>query len=272
MQIARGLSELRERAQLTQEEVAKRAGLSAGTVNRYENWSTTARLKPSTVKLLAGACGATAAEVETLVQLAGDASAGWWVGNDAVPSWLNPLVSLEHEAAYENVFAPSVVPGLLQTRSYAMAIHQAQEVREDPAEIERMVDARIQRQGILDRRPPFHLWAVLDEAVLRRIVGDAAVMAEQIDHLRDMADRPNVDIQVLPFSAGAHAAVLGQFVTLGTDELSAVYVEMRGGGMYLDKRPDVERYRLAWDYVRSQAANTSASLAMLTAALKEYRS
>lgn len=271
MQIARGLDTLRRRANLTQEEVADRARVSAGTVSRYLNWKTPAKVRAVTVRALAMACDGSAAEVETLARLADDAAEGWWVGNDAVPAWLNPLFSLETEAASESVFATSAVPGLLQTRSYAMAQHLAQEVREDLEVIERKADARIKRQAILDRVPAFHLWAVLDEAVLRREVGGREVMAEQIDHLRDMAGRPNVDVQILPFTAGAFAAVNAQFVMLGFEEASVIYIEMRGGGTYLDQADDVARYRVAWDYVRSQAIDTTASMAMLTAASEEYR-
>lgn len=271
MQIARGLDTLRKRAGLNQGEVAERARVSAGTVSRYLDWRTTAKLRAVTVRALAMACDGTPAEVDTLARLADDAAEGWWVGNSAVPGWLNPLFSLETEAAGESVFATSAVPGLLQTRAYAMAQHLAQEVREDLDVIEPKVDARIKRQAILDRTPPFHLWAVLDEAVLRRVVGSREVMADQIDHLRDLAGRPNIDVQILPFTAGAYSAVNGTFLMLGFEEAAVIYIEMPGGGTYLDQADDVARYGLAWDYVRSQAADTAASMAMLTAASKEYR-
>lgn len=276
MQVARGLDTLRRRADLTQEDVAERARLSTGTVNRYLNWRTTPKLRAVTVKALAMACDGTPAEVDTLVRLADDAAEGWWAGNDAVPPWLNPLLGLETDAASEAEFATSAVPGLLQTPAYAAAQHLARDVRQAPGEIERTVDARIKRQAILDRTPPFHLWAVLDEAVLRRVVGSREVMAEQIDHLREMASRPNIEVQVLPFDAGAYTAVNGTFLMLGFERLgfeeaAVVYIEMPTGGTYLDQADDVAHYRLAWDYVRSQAANTAESMKMLAAANKEYR-
>jgi transcriptional regulator with XRE-family HTH domain len=273
MQIARGLDTLRKRAALTQEEIAERAGVSIGTVSRYLNWRTSARLRVVTVRALATACGGTPIEVETLARLARPgASEGWWVGG-GVPAWLNPLLSLEAEARTEAVFAPSAVPGLLQTRSYALALHQAQEVREAPGVIEQAVENRMRRQEMLER-DDFHLWAVIDEAVLLR-ASDPLMMADQIDHLLDMASRPNVDIQVHPFSAGPHAAVNGQFLMLGfgsgLDDAPVVYVEMRGGGTYLDAPDEVTQYRIAWDYVRSQAADSRVSLDMLVAARERYR-
>ncbi|CDR07291.1 helix-turn-helix domain-containing protein [Streptomyces iranensis] len=279
MQIARGLIALRERCGLTQTQVAERAGVSKATVSRYEAWQDRARIRWATVKALADACEASAEEREALVRVVKSQSEGWWVGNSAVPEWIDPLVSFEHEAEYEHVYANNVVPGLLQTRGYATAIHRATELRTPNEQVERMVDARMQRQSILDRQVPLHLWVILDEAVLRRIVGDEAVMAEQMDHLYEMAQRPNVDIQLLPFTAGAHAAGSGHFVILGRDDarnplnsMAVVYIEMRRRGLYLDDVDAVSSYKLSFDYLRSQAADSTASLRLLGAVRQEFSS
>lgn len=152
MRIARGLIALRERCGLTQTQVAERAGVSKATVSRYEAWQDRARIRWATVKALADACEASAEEREALVRVVKSQSEGWWVGNSAVPEWIDPLVSFEHEAEYEHVYANNVVPGLLQTRGYATAIHRATELRTPNEQVERMVDARTQRQSILDRQ------------------------------------------------------------------------------------------------------------------------
>ncbi|MER6093462.1 helix-turn-helix domain-containing protein [Streptomyces bluensis] len=266
MQIARGLIALRERSGLTQLQVAQRAGVSKATVSRYEMWQDRARIRWATVKAIADACQASPEEREALVRVARSQADGWWVGNSAIPQWMDPLVSFEQEAEYEHLYANTVIPGLLQTREYALAIHRAREVRSGDGEIERMVDARIQRQGVLDRQTPPHLWAVLDESVLRRTVGSRAVMEQQLAHLDELAQRPSVDIQILPFSAGAHAAGAGHFVILGrSDErnplnsMAVVYIEMRRRGLYLDDPEDVEAYKLTFDYLRCQAVDTAAS-------------
>jgi transcriptional regulator with XRE-family HTH domain len=279
MQIARGLVALRERSGLTQTQVAERAGVSTTTVSRYEAWQDRARIRWATVKALTDACGASRQEQEALVAIAKSQADGWWIGNSAVPDWMDPLVSFENAAAYEHVFANTVIPGLLQTEEYALAIHQAREVRSANAEIERMVEARIKRQEILRRDPALHLWVVLDEAVLRRTVGDNGVMARQLTHLREAAGRPNVDVQVLPFTAGAHAAGAGHFVVLGRDDereplnsMAVVYIEMRRRGLYLDDPEDVGAYKLTFDYLRSQAADATASLRLITEARQELSS
>ncbi|MBR7675765.1 helix-turn-helix domain-containing protein [Streptomyces daliensis] len=268
MQIARGLVALRERCGLTQVQVAAKAGVSGTTVSRYEMWQDRARIRWATVKALADACEATEAEREALVRIARQQPEGWWLGNSAVPEWMDPLVSFEQAAGYEHVYANTVVPGLLQTRAYATAIHQASELRISHDRVEAMVEARMQRQEVLHREEQaLHLWVVLDEAALRRTVGDGEVMREQLSHLHGMAQRPNIDVQVLPFSAGAHAAGSGHFVILGRDDerdplnsMAVVYIEMRNRGLYLDLADDVSGYKLTFDYLRSQASDTSVSL------------
>ncbi|UNO44091.1 helix-turn-helix transcriptional regulator [Streptomyces sp. MST-110588] len=279
MQIARGLISLRERQGLTQTEVAERAGVSKTTVSRYEMWQDRARIRWATVKAIADACEASHEERDALVRVARSQLDGWWMGNGGVPEWLDPLVSFEHEAAYEHLYANTVVPGLLQTKDYALAVHRAREVRSSNDDIERMVDARLRRQKILSRDPALHLWVVLDEAVLRRTVGDSAVMAEQLEHLHDMARSPAIDIQILPFSAGAHAAGAGHFVVVGRDNdrdrlnsMAVVYVELRRRGLYFDDVEDVAAYKLTFDYLRSQAADTSASMRLLARARQELSS
>jgi len=274
MQIATGLIRLRDRAKLTQEEVGKTAGVSKATVSRYENTMNRSRIRWPVVRDLADACGAQPDERDTLVRLAKEAAQdGWWVGNDAVPGWLNPLLSLEHEAVYEHVFANALVPGLLQTREYAIALNRGQQVRSEPMAIEALADARIRRQALLTRTPPLHLGVVLDEAVITRIVGDRRVMADQLNHLCEQAQRPNVDIQVLPFSAGAHAAGNGHFVTLGgaDESMRVVYIETLLGGLYFDKEHQVAPYPIAFDYLRAEAASTTASAKILARACKEFR-
>ncbi|MEU9637321.1 helix-turn-helix transcriptional regulator [Streptomyces tendae] len=278
MQIARGLKALRTGAELTQSEVAKRAGVSVGTVNRYETWQDRAKLRIPTVKAIADSCGATAEELTTLIDLVRNQENGWWMEHPAVPEVMDPLMSFEDVAEYEHVFANALVPGLLQTPRYALALHEAQGVRTEAQVIASRVDARIRRQAILERSPALHLWVVLDDAVLRRHVGGANVMSEQIDHLIAMADRPNVDIQILRFSAGAHAAGSGgHFLLLGRDDerdplssMNVVYLELHRRGLYLDEPTDVHNYKIMFDYLRSQAADTSTSLDLLAAARREF--
>jgi transcriptional regulator with XRE-family HTH domain len=279
MQIARGLSALRARAGRTQTDVAKRAGVSVGTVNRYESWQDRAQLRVPTVRAIADACGASTSEKNALVELVTSQKAGWWMDHPALPEILEPLLSFEDYAAFEHVWANALIPALLQTPRYALALHQAAEVRTDPDTITDMVDARMKRQAILDRSPALHLWVVLDQAVLLKPVGGADVMREQIDHLITMSERPNVDIQVLPMSTGAHAAGSGgHFVLLGRDDerdpmasMAVVYLELHRRGLYLDSPEDVAEYKIMFDYLRSAGADRAKSRRLLDDARQEHQ-
>jgi hypothetical protein len=230
------------------------------------------------MRALADSCDATTKKRDTLVELVRNLDNGWWMDHPAVPEVMDPLMSFEDVATYEHVFANALVPGLLQTPRYALALHEAQDVRTEADVIANKVDARIKRQAIFDRSPALHLWVVLDNSVLRRLVGSTDVMVEQINHLHAMAQRPNVDLQVLPFTGGAHAAGSGgHFLVLGRDNeddplssMNVVYLELHRRRLYLDAHTEVQNYKLMFDYLRSQAADTSASLDLLAAARQEF--
>ncbi|MFR9722849.1 helix-turn-helix domain-containing protein [Streptomyces sp. MS19] len=272
MQIARALIALRDRAGLTQVQVADEAGCSKATVSRYEDWTDRRRVKWATVKDLAEACRATEVEVAALIEMAKSQAAGWWVGNPVVPEWLSPLIAFEQMAGYECVTAPTSVPGLLQTRAYAGALLRSQGIPED--QLDQETEARMKRQEVLDHG--LRLWAVLDETVLRREVGDKRIMAEQLGHLHEIAKRPTVDVQVLRFASGPPCAP-GQFVILGRDDardpkssMAVVYLELPRRGVYLDDADDVAAYKIMFDRLRAQAAGTAETADLLMTVRQEY--
>ncbi len=274
MQIGRVLSALRERAKLTQAEVAGRAGVSIGTVNRYEGWQDRARLRVPTVRAIADACGATESERDGLVRLATSHEDGWWLEHPALPDILNPLVSFEAYAAYEHVWANQLVPGLLQTERYAFALHQVAQPRVDASTIAANVQARLKRQEILSN---LHLWVVLKQSVLTDGIGGASVMAEQIGHLLDMSERPNIDVQVIPRGRSHVATSGGHFVLLGRDDeaspmasMAVVYLELHQRGLYLDAPEHVSEYKIMFDYLRSAADDPETSRDLLQSARQEY--
>lgn len=278
MQIGRALFTLRDRAGLTQTQVAAAAGVSVGTVNRYEGWQDRSKLRVPTVRAIADACGATAEERDSLTRLVSSQEDGWWLDHPALPDILSPLVSFEAYAAYEHVWANRLVPGLLQTPAYAFALHRAAQPRTDEETIRATVDARMQRQKILTERVPrLHLWVVLAESVLTDVVGDGAVMGDQLDHLATMADTPSIDLQILPRGRGHVAGSGGHFVLLGRDDeatpaasMTVVYLELHRRGLYLDAPDDVSEYKMMMDYLRSAAADVETSRDLLARARQEY--
>ncbi|MFD3334611.1 helix-turn-helix domain-containing protein [Streptomyces sp. NPDC058700] len=277
MQIARGLRQLMDAKGLTQNDVARAAEVSSGTVTRYLTWQDRGALRIPTLRAIAEAAGATDEQTEILVELARSQAAGWWMDNAQAAPWLNALHAFEEIAEYEYVWATSLVPGLAQTPAYARHLHEQQDPQADPAVIDARVEARMRRQHILDRED-MRLWIILDQAVLKRRVGSAAVMAEQIDHLSRLAGHPRVRVQILPFDVGApDAGSGGHFLILGREDvgepvnsMSVVYLELHRRGMYLDDPDDVTSYRAMFDDLRSQAADKGRTLELLTAARSEY--
>ncbi|MFD6620127.1 helix-turn-helix domain-containing protein, partial [Streptomyces albidoflavus] len=191
-QLGAMLRKLRARKGLTLEEAGQSVGVSKATVSRYETQA--GPVKWLVVEGLCRAYGATEAEQKAMVGLAKDAKQqGWWSSfADSIPETMNLLLTLEDDATREDHFSCVYVPGLLQTRSYSTALQQANEVRLAPAEIERLVDIRMKRQEILERSEPPRLWAILDESVIRRVVGSPAVMKEQLGRLLEANEAPHI--------------------------------------------------------------------------------
>ena len=133
----------------------------------------------------------------------------------AYPTWFREFVEREREAASIREFNALAVPGLLQTEEYARALFRACKPADSDEEIGQHVAARLERQAILDRPKPPMLWAVVDEGVLRRPVGGPETFCRQLTHLARVGKRPGIVFQVMPFSAGAHAGLLGEFILLG---------------------------------------------------------
>ena len=270
-QLGAMLRKLRARKGMTLEEAGGLVGVSKATVSRYETQA--GPVKWIVVDALCREYGATDAEREAVVRLAKDAKQqGWWSSfADSIPESMNLLLTLEDEAVREDHFSCVYVPGLLQTRAYSTALQRANEIPLEPAEIERLVDIRMKRQEILTRPKPPRLWAILDESVIRRVVGSQEAMREQLDRLLEANDSPHITLQVLPFAKGAHSAALGSFVILGGAEsaLDVVYVDFHAGSLFLEKEEELERYRLAFEYLRAQALDMEASSALIHRARKE---
>ncbi len=187
------------------------------------------------------------AERTSLLSLVKEANvAGWWHSySDVLPSWFPTYVGLEGAASLIRVYEVQFVHGLLQTEAYARAVVRRGMKDASEADVERRVALRLERQKYLvsEHAPELHI--VLDEAALRRPYGDREVMRGQLQHLIEMSERPNVRLQVMPFSFGGHAGESGAFTLLSFPEpdlSDVVYVEQLTSALYLDKREDVAQY------------------------------
>jgi transcriptional regulator with XRE-family HTH domain len=213
-------------------------------------------------------------ERAALVTLVREANqAGWWHSfSDAMPNWFQTYVGLEEAAALIRTYQVQFIPGLLQTEDYARAIVLLNRPHMDPSELERRINVRMRRQKLVADGDGPRLWAVVDEAALRRPVGGPAVMKAQIQRLIDAADMPNVVVQVMPFRFGGHAAESGAFTILRFPEQDlpdVVYLEQLTSALYLDKRDDVDQYVQVMERLSVDSLTPESSVELLSSLLKE---
>jgi transcriptional regulator with XRE-family HTH domain len=213
-------------------------------------------------------------EVAEFVALAREANTpGWWQHyGDVLPPWFRTYVDLESAAALIRTYEGQFIPGLLQTDDYMRAVVQGAHLDESPEELGRRVRLRMARQTLLTREHPPRLWAVVDEAALRRPVGGPEVMQGQLERLIDAAKLPNVTLQILPFGAGAHPAMVGSFSVLRfpDEELpDVVYLEHLTSALYLNKPEEVDQYLHVMESICVRAAAPDRTVELLEGILDE---
>jgi transcriptional regulator with XRE-family HTH domain len=254
-------------SKMTIEQVAEALEWSSGKVSKIENARVS--VMPRDVRRLLDVYGLTEGnEREMLLALARESrERGWWQQyGEAVPEWFATYVGLEAEATTISAYQAEVVPGLLQTQRYAAALHRAALMNASEEEIERHVTVRMERQARLKQADAPQLWVVLNEAVIRRIVGERSIMHEQIVKLVEVSAAPKITIQVLPFSAGAHASMDSAFSIVAFDPPSdgeIVYFEHPTCSLYLEKPEEVARYRLVYEHLRAASLSLDDSRRLL---------
>lgn len=211
---------------------------------------------------------------ESLLALADEANTpGWWQRyGELLPEWFEVYIGLEEAAARIRTYEVQFVPGLMQTREYARAVVRLGHPSASEEELEQRVELRLKRQRLLTVDDPLILWAVVDESVLRRPIGGAKVMREQLRHLLEIIKLPNVTLQMMPFHLGGHAAAGGPFSILRFAEpeiADVVYLEQLTSALYLDKRRDVDGYSLVMDRLCVEAGPSDGTVKAIAAMLKE---
>lgn len=187
------------------------------------------------------------------------------------PVNFTPYLALEPRASEILNLSTTVIMGMCQTEDYAYAIFRAGHPNEPDEVIHGKTKSRVYRRRILEKLRPPHLWVVLHEACLRTAVGGPAVMAAQLEHLLSLAERPGIDIQVMPFAAGAEGAHYMPFTLLKFPDLPAtLYAEDPHGGRLFDRPATVVAAQRSYDRVRANALSTDESRRFLSAMLKEY--
>ena len=197
---------------------------------------------------------------------------GWWAKYGTLPTNYSMYVGLEGAATEIKAFELAVVPGLFQTEDYARAITSAA-FPEQPAEVDRRVQLRLERQKVLTDESPVRFWAILDESVVRRRTGGDAIMQAQLRHIVEMGKRPNVTIQVLPFSEGWHPGTSGSFSILEFPEgvhSPVSYIVTPAGEIYLEREDEVRRATLAFTHLQTAALSASKSRDLIAALAREF--
>ncbi|MEV8635298.1 helix-turn-helix transcriptional regulator [Streptosporangium sp. NPDC051023] len=273
MLVGAQLRRLREARGVSREEAGNAIRASHSKISRLELGRTS--FKRRDVADLLTLYGVTDdAERATLLSLAEQASVpGWWQAySDVVPGWFDAFLGLEQAACVIRSYEVQFVPGLLQTENYARSVIQLGRRDVTGPEVERRVALRMRRQELLYRSNPPKLWIVIDEGALRRLIGGAATMRAQIEHLIRIAEFPHVTLQIMPFYACGHSGAAGPITILRFPEgelPDVVYLEQLGGALYLDKPAETERYWHVMNRLDIEAEQPGAASSILQRILKE---
>jgi len=270
--LAGALERRREAAGLSSRDVAARLEWSETKIWRIETARVT--VSPGDIRELARLYDIDDAGTEALVQLARQAKRpGWWKGmSQALPEGFSVHLELESTATAIRTYEAQWVPGLWQTEAYARAVLAANSLASTPEQIERQVQVRMRRQQILvrpDPKPPA-MWAILDEAVIRRVVGGRAVMRGQLERLREASGHPAVTLQILAFNAGAHMAAYGSFALFDPSDPAfpvTASTDRPAGSLIEDDPEDIHRYITMFDHLRASSMSPAASRTLIGEAM-----
>jgi transcriptional regulator with XRE-family HTH domain len=266
--LAAELRRLRTDAGLTREEVSSRTNIDPATLYRIET-ARARRPQKRTLLAILAFYGIDDQAQEELLALSREADRQGMLlpYHDELPEEYATYIGFEGEArtiaTYESLF----VPGLLQTEDYARAVVTGVLPAASADEVEQRVRVRIDRQALLNTADPPRFWAVVDEAALRRAVGGAKVMSAQLARLAEAAAKPNITVQVIAFSAGAHPGMPGSFILLDFPDPAdpaVVYIDSMAGDLFLEADAEIRRYRAIFDSLRAIALAPADSRQLLT--------
>jgi len=263
--LASELRRLRTAAEMSREDVAEKTDINVATLYRLE----TAKGRPQrrTLTTLLTLYNVEADERTELLALLKAAGERGWVQPyfSSIPEEYGLYIQLESEAESVRNYETLLVPGLLQTPAYTRASARGQSPTWTVEQIELQAKIRSSRQDLLTRSNPLVVWAIVDEAVLRRMVGGREVMREQYQHLLAMMSLPHVTFQVVPFDAGSHAGMLGSFSLLDFPAPDPVVacVETVAGSVFQETESDVAPCTMAYDHLRATALSPAESTRMV---------
>ncbi|MFE7269847.1 helix-turn-helix domain-containing protein [Streptomyces sp. NPDC057623] len=265
------LKKLREKSALTCAQVGEALDWSGSKVNRMETGS--GRVQPSDIEALCRFYETSDELREFLKSLARQAKTrGWWqVHGAGVPEWFNIYIGLEQDASTIRQYQCELIPGLMQMDAYTRELHTTG-AHLSAEDIGRAVRVRMERQTMLTRPDAPDAWFVVNEGALRHVIGDLAIMREQLERVLEAAELPTVTLQVLPFDAGTYP-VTGSFTMLGfpaQEDPDIVYRDGITDAVYLEGEHHVREYTKAFDGLRAAALSPQRSIQLIKTMLKEY--
>jgi transcriptional regulator with XRE-family HTH domain len=266
------LRRLREAKGITRDDAGYTIRASGSKISRMELGRVS--FKERDVVDLLDLYGVSGAEAQALIDLGMQAnSPGWWhMYSDVLPDWFQVYVGLEEAASLIRLYEVQFVPGLLQTADYTRAVIRLGQPNAEAGEVERRVGLRLARQEVLRKPNGPRLWAVVDEAALRRPIGGKEVMHAQLLRLVEAAEETNITLQVVPFRSGGHAAEAGAFTIMRFPEVDlpdVVYLEHLTSALYLDKREDVEKYTEVMERLSVEGESPDRTVDILSGMLEE---
>lgn len=265
--LAAELRKLRAEAGLTREDVTERTGINEATLYRIER--SRARPQKRTLISLLGLYQADAAQRADLLALQSGSNDQGWLRpyHSELPEEYTSYIGFEAEARTVRNYESLFVPGLAQTEHYAAEVVRGVLPMASQKEIAQRVQARMERQAVLTKQNPLQLWAIVDEAALRRRVGGRDVMRGQVRHLLDLMTEPHVTFQVIPFEKGAHAGMTGSFVHMDfpdVDDPELVYLDTPAGDLFLESEAEIRRYKSMFEHLQAVALGPNDSAELLT--------
>lgn len=256
------LRALRQERNLTCQQVADALDCSVSKISRMETG--VRGLYPDDVATMLGYYQAPTKLREELLELVREGQQPNWIQVAGVPKLWKNLIRIENDATAIFNYEPLYIPGLLQTGDYARAVLSSTNRDHAEGALEHLVRSRMGRQAILSRFGGPILSVIMDEMVLRRPIGEPGVMRGQLQHLLNMAERPRVEIRVVPFAIGEYPGLSGPAMILEfADQPTLVWAEIRGASCFLEESPSVDRVKVAWRGIRSVALPPEESMRLI---------
>ncbi|MFI0470775.1 helix-turn-helix domain-containing protein [Saccharopolyspora sp. 5N102] len=266
--LAAELRAARKARKLSQGQIADQIGWSIAKVSRVETAKT--GITEADVSALLAVLRVKGKDREHLLKMARELDQpAWWELHSGLPSQLRALIDAEQRATRITSVAPTLIPGLLQTRSYTRAVYEAAQLA--AADVDAGIGIRQTRQGILEKADPVGLIAFIDESVLSRPVGGNAVAGEQLRYLIKLSERPHITIRVLPLELGAHTGLDGNFSVFELPRAQmTVHVEARHAGVFLNEPADVAPFEKTLDRLAQVALNEKDSMRVVARYAAEH--